>query len=262
MSITDGFLFFKDWEESMRSLSKKDFFELFWSMYDYQMYGKEIPEFGGKAKIVASFVKPQLKRRMQNSLYGTKGAEKKLSPRKSKTAQSCAEAPLEADAEAPLDGAHVTNTVEKETEKEKNIIDSAIEEREKPQGGPSLSERGGDTVLVREKTSAKPTRVDREAKSAYGKYGNVFLTESDHALIRATIPEADAYVDMFSEKLKSRGYTYPDHCEAILRWWDRDKDSYFERVAVERGEADPNAKYRDVDNYFELSLMRQNGDQD
>ena len=261
MTITEGFLFFKDWESSMRGLTKKDFFALFWAMYDYQMYGKAFPEFSGKAQIIASFIEPQLKRRISNSLSGTKGAERKREIAETSAACGNGETTLEAPPSEKLDpsleGSLAANSEEKENRKNKDN-DFAIEERENVTVPRPRAESGGDIFLKKEAAGDGDfqSREDGNVKQLYGRRRNVILTPNERGLIRATIPDSDDYIDMFSEKLYSKGYSYSDHCEAILRWWEKDKKSVFEHgcgaFAADDGECiDPNARYRDMDAAFE-----------
>ncbi len=58
-----------------------------------------------------------------------------------------------------------------------------------------------------------------------GKNKNVFLSDEEYDDICSVIPKADEYIDYFSDKLLSKGYTYPSHYEAILKWWDTDRNT-------------------------------------
>lgn len=287
MTINEGFLFFKDWESSMRGLSKKDFFALFWAMYDFQMYGKSFPEFSGKAQLIASFVEPQLKRRIANSQSGTRGAVRKRELAEAAAAadeeNSVLEAMFEAEDDSGGQPPYKADIIE--TEKEKNkIIDSALEESENVASLPraesgedyNFGEKGGKDG------GGLKSREDGNVKTLYGKRRNVVLTHNERGLIRATIPNSDEYIDMFSEKLYSKGYSYSDHCEAILKWWEKDQNgsvgrALYEQVSAARqghgvasgadgcsggnGEGscgigdcyDPNDKYRDLDAAFQLA---------
>ena len=295
MSVVDGFLFFKDWEKSMRKLTKRDFFDLFWAMYDYQMYGKSFPEFSGKAQIIQSFIEPQLRRRMQNSASGIRGVEKKrelnrsdsdlaqgvseesgdgefLPEGETETEAESGEEALEAVLITPFEGPLIGDRSDIDQEKEKNKI-ADCEESENGRRAPAeraegdfledfeVDRRGGGShaVEVTEK-SGDVAVADPQAKLAYGKHANVLMTANERGLIRATIPDSDAYIDMFSEKLKYKGYSYSDHCEAILRWWEKDSVAYeraraAKNAALAEGEDDPNARYRDMDENFERSMM-------
>ena len=61
-----------------------------------------------------------------------------------------------------------------------------------------------------------------EEKKAFGRYGNVLLTEGERAELGRMIRDADDYIDRFSQKLHDRGYRYANHYGALLEWWKRD----------------------------------------
>ena len=63
-----------------------------------------------------------------------------------------------------------------------------------------------------------------EKKKAYGRYGNVILTDGERAELGKRIRNADDYIDRFSQKLKDKGYRYADHYSALLDWWKRDSE--------------------------------------
>jgi DNA (cytosine-5)-methyltransferase 1 len=68
-----GFLFFYDWLEPFSLLSGDEFKKLFISMAEYQLNGTKHGEFTGNTALIASFVFPQLDRRMARSEAGKKG---------------------------------------------------------------------------------------------------------------------------------------------------------------------------------------------
>lgn len=70
-----GFLFFFDWLEPFEILDGEEFKKIFFSMLRYQRDGTPPPEFDGAAKIVASFVFPQLERRQTKSNAGKFGMD-------------------------------------------------------------------------------------------------------------------------------------------------------------------------------------------
>ncbi len=59
---------------------------------------------------------------------------------------------------------------------------------------------------------------------ARGKHQNVFLTDEEYHDILTIIPDADTYIDLFSEKLYQKGYQYSNHHDSILEWWEKDKN--------------------------------------
>ncbi len=56
-----------------------------------------------------------------------------------------------------------------------------------------------------------------------GRHQNVMLTDEQYENIKKQVPDAEAYIDRFSEKLHTKGYTYADHYSTILSWWKSDK---------------------------------------
>ena len=71
-NIFSGFLFDKNWEESLRKLKPKQFHQLFWELYDYQMsQGRiKIPPHDDNPymSMAVSFIEPQI----LNRLYGAR----------------------------------------------------------------------------------------------------------------------------------------------------------------------------------------------
>lgn len=59
-----------------------------------------------------------------------------------------------------------------------------------------------------------------------GKHNNVMLTDEEYGDICAVIPEADKYIDSFSQKLVDRGYRFDNHHDTILSWWRSDKSRH------------------------------------
>ena len=108
-----------------------------------------------------------------------------------------------------------------------------IEEPAEPYINESFSECGGCVTVVYPDCGnvgigeESPKKCDRnvrpdEKKQAYGRYGNVMLTEGEHVELKKRIRNADDYIDRFSRKLRDKGYRYTDHFGAILDWWVRD----------------------------------------
>ncbi len=58
---------------------------------------------------------------------------------------------------------------------------------------------------------------------AYGIHNNVLLSEGEYRVLKSDIPNADEYINIFSDKLVKKGYRYRDHYAAIRSWWERDK---------------------------------------
>ncbi len=78
---------------------------------------------------------------------------------------------------------------------------------------------------------SKKENITPTTAHARGKHRNVILSEAEYADLLSRIPDADAYIDTFSEKLYNRGYSYGCHYDAILKWWDEDKNKPKKRAA-------------------------------
>lgn len=59
-----------------------------------------------------------------------------------------------------------------------------------------------------------------------GLHHNVLLSDEEYADICAVIPDADSYIDSFSQKLIDHGYRYANHHDTILSWWRADKSRH------------------------------------
>jgi hypothetical protein len=84
--------------------------------------------------------------------------------------------------------------------------------------------------------------------SVYGTHHNVRLTDAQYKDINGKIPDADSYIDHFSERLKARGYTIKDHHGAILAWWEKDKDKT-------RKKEEPQGSF-DTDDFYQAALNK------
>ena len=89
------------------------------------------------------------------------------------------------------------------------------------------------------------------AKKPYGSFGNVMLTDEEYASLKAGMPDADRRIEIFSCKLKAKGYRYEDHYATILLWWVEEQ----RRQCTERGSSSFN-----VDEFFEAALRQTYGD--
>lgn len=99
------------------------------------------------------------------------------------------------------------------------------------------------------------TSLSNAHAHARGKNGNVFLSDEEvEDLRKRGVP--DAFIDHFSDKLKSEKYTYPHHYKAILAWWSKDKDS--DRWSERKPSGSPGSF--DTDEFFDLALRRSYGD--
>jgi hypothetical protein len=107
-------------------------------------------------------------------------------------------------------------------------------------------------------------RAPSHEKRARGKHGNVFLSDKEYEEITRVIFNADAYIERFSEKLHVKGYRFESHFDAIMRWWEWDKNlpQYsaprgFTSTAAEREQ--PRARTAEDDHwdeFFEAAVAR------
>ena len=93
-----------------------------------------------------------------------------------------------------------------------------------------------------------------------GKYSNVYLSTEEYLAICREIKNADAYIDRFSEKLKTRGYRYPDHFAAILEWWARDKNFAGGGTSPVSDPEPSDGGSFDTDAFFEAAVRRSLGE--
>ena len=62
---------------------------------------------------------------------------------------------------------------------------------------------------------------EREAHSAYGKYHNVFLSETEYGELKQEIREIDRLIEELSSYMRSSGKQYADHAVTLRRWAER-----------------------------------------
>ena len=62
---------------------------------------------------------------------------------------------------------------------------------------------------------------EREARSAYGKYHNVFLSETEYGELKQEIRELDRLIEELSSYMRSSGKQYADHAVTLRRWAER-----------------------------------------
>lgn len=250
MKTEKGFLLFYDWVDALDMLSPKDFKKLLLALIEYQKNGTEPPEFTNKAKTIASLIFPQIDRRKYLSEMGKKGAEiryKDAAIDKPADSQAngvanrvaCGEAdrmPSAIDKDRDKDQTKSQSKTESETKKEKAAasagaatIGSADVSIGSADADHARGERKEDSFY--EKNAATGgDRKDGETAShilsngrGRGKFGNVYLTEREYREICRNIPNADGYIERFSEKIWLKGYRYPSHFKAIMDWWKEDE---------------------------------------
>jgi hypothetical protein len=234
----------------------------------YQTDGIEPPEFSPKIRGVAGMMFDQLRRRMEASEYGKKGRAIQLgrteaepyrsgTPAAPPTATPAAQDEYEdRDEYADRDG---------DGYGDKNKTFTLTESETRPRGRglcDTLSCR--DAAGAANSLSEKEEEEEVERRYAYGTHKNVYLTEGEYGLIKRTIPDAEGYINAFSEKLYSKGYQYRDHYAAIMSWWQSDKDLP-PRPARQNAYSAPETSSGhqgsfDTDSFFDAAVRRALGD--
>ena len=201
--IDKGVLIFNEWFEAMENISDRDCGRLVKAIYKYQVLGEKPPEFKGKIAVLANVVFPCIERRKKMSAAGKIAYQTKLN--------------LRANDSAAVESNGDSNGVRSATPllppKEKNS---------KEKNSTAKSSESIDRADVSVEPDEK--RAPSHEKRARGKYGNVFLSDKEYEEIRRVIFNADAYIERFSEKLHVKGYRFESHFDAIMRWWEWDKN--------------------------------------
>ena len=71
------------------------------------------------------------------------------------------------------------------------------------------------------KEKSNKDSVNRKSK-AYGKYQNVFLSDTGLKALRQTVPTYLEYIERLSEYMQSTGKHYADHTATIRKWYLKD----------------------------------------
>ena len=72
----------------------------------------------------------------------------------------------------------------------------------------------------------------RGTPAAYGRYGNVFLSESEYLELQEEIPGLDNLIEQLSGYMQSEGKQYADHAATLRRWA---ANEYSRRAAPKQG---------------------------
>lgn len=158
MSQTEkGVLIFSEWFEAMKDLKVTEFKSMMYAIYRLQIFGEEPPEFQGKAGIIAAFIFPMIKRRMELSEYGSRGAAKRLAI---DITASAAEANAEKSASSPP-SSEASSTADLPPEpKEKKR-----KEKNNTAHSPSSKSSKGEAREAREARTARGGRAAKSEKS-------------------------------------------------------------------------------------------------
>lgn len=113
--------------------------------------------------------------------------------------------------------------------------------------------------IEREKESKENNSLSNACAHAHGKHQNVILAEEEYADICSRIPDADTYIDHFSEKLYQKGYQYSNHHDSILEWYAKDKPR-LERMRRKSAKEPPKpgelGNSFDTDDFLEAAIKR------
>ncbi len=262
--ITKGVLIYNEWFEAMRSLNQKDYKTLINAIYNAQIHDLPPPEFTGRAGIVASMIFPCIERRKKQSGFGRAGAEARLA-RLRETGDSEPTYPSDYPSNYPSShpsdypSSHPLN----QSRVKKNKIEYSRVESSKDDGSVAEGRRadavGRAPADAREALalSKKERDVNFETDRGYGVFKNVYLSQEEYLKIKNAIPNADDYIDLFSQKIYDRGYRYPSHAKAILDWYEKDK-----KLPSHRRPAEPPQGREgsfDTDEFFAAAVRRSLG---
>ena len=76
--------------------------------------------------------------------------------------------------------------------------------------------------------------LEKRKRKAYGKYQNVFLSDSDLALLQQTVPTYREYIERLSEYMHLKGKHYADHAATIRKWYLEDNPAPPERKYIRK----------------------------
>lgn len=257
MSETDkGVLIYNEWFEAMENLSAKDYKSLLSAVYRYQILNVPPPEFKGKAQILASVIFPYIERRKKQAERGKRGVEVRLGKAYPNTALASSEALSKASSEALSEALSEASS---QSIKENSIEENSTEKNNENKNSIDLNQdaRISTDALAAEKGNL-PIEKKAAVGSGFGKYGNVYLSTEEYLAIKSAIPDADRYIDTFSQKLYTKGYRYPDHAAAILEWWKRDSKLASRHDTPD--EPPPPQGSFDTDEFFSAAVKRSLGD--
>ena len=208
----------------MKSLNQKDYKILMNAIYNVQINDAPPPEFNGKTKMLANVIFPCIERRKAQSKRGRLGADARyarpatLLPDDTDKARSIND-------EIANGGANSGANDQSRVKIEKNKIEYNYNRAEsnKADGGLAVCINAPADAQDALSRSEKEKDVIFEIGNGYGTFGNVYLSTEEYLQIKKTIANADKYIDLFSQKLHDKGYQYPNHAEAILDWYEKDK---------------------------------------
>ena len=84
-------------------------------------------------------------------------------------------------------------------------------------------------------------------KKPYGQFENVMLSEEEYEAFLKAVPDGERRIEVFSCKLKAKGYRYDDHYATLLLWYAEEK---------KQKNASKKDSSFDVDDFFAAALNR------
>ena len=226
-----GFLLFYDWFKYIEKMSHRDAHMLINALVRFQTDGIEPPEFSPKIRDVAGMMFDQLRRRMEASEYGKKGRAIQLERKKaeSESGGTPTATPTETPTETPTAQDEYRDKDEylyrdRDQDRERDRDENCPCEGSSREGNSLKDAACAANSLSKKEEENEDDEDEEERRIAYGTHNNVYLTVGEYGLIKRTIPDADGYINGFSEKLYQKGYQYRDHYAAIMSWWQSDKD--------------------------------------
>lgn len=77
--------------------------------------------------------------------------------------------------------------------------------------------------LDKERVGESTRATEEDGKKPYGQYQNVMLSDAEYKILKDQFVNADSLIENFSEKLKTKGYSYASHYAAIISWEKKDR---------------------------------------
>lgn len=66
-------------------------------------------------------------------------------------------------------------------------------------------------------------RASGEPPATFGRYENIYLTETEYEELKQEIPGIDRLIEELSSYIQSEGRQYADHAATLRRWCNREK---------------------------------------
>ena len=129
---------------------------------------------------------------------------------------------------------------EKSNKKENNKENNNDNDNDNDNGdthSDTLPDTPTDTVSdTLPKPKSKPKKIT-PAKSNYGEYSNVLLTDEEYNKLLIEIPNASEYIEKLSTYMESTGKKYKSHIATIRNWFRNDKEKGKTETTKQKGSA-------------------------